>query len=132
MLQLCAKPGFGVIIQAGSVLQFPFLGQLSIDIHDHGCVCVPHPGLQSLDLDAGFIACRAEGDTEIMTADQTEKMVCFSSRPVIVHCTFLYQREDLLIGLGNIHFTLKVSSTLFLHRSEPAGEKTETVPMIIR
>ena len=69
MLQLCAKPGFGVIIQAGSVLQFPFLGQLSIDIHDHGCVCVSHPGLQSLDLDAGFIACRAEGDTEIMAAD---------------------------------------------------------------
>ena len=69
MLLLCAKPGFGVIIQAGSVLQLPFLGQLSIDIHDHGCVCVPHPGLQSLDLDAGFIACRAEGDTEIMTAD---------------------------------------------------------------
>ena len=55
MLLLCAKPGFGVIIQAGSVLQFPFLGQLGIDIHDHGCVCVPHPGLQCLDLDAGFI-----------------------------------------------------------------------------
>ena len=70
MLLLCAKPRFGVIIQASSVLQFPFLGQLGIDIHDHGCVCVPHPGLQSLDLDAGFIACRAEGDTEIMTADQ--------------------------------------------------------------
>ena len=28
-----------------------------------------HPGLQSLDLDACFIACRTEGDTEIMTAD---------------------------------------------------------------
>lgn len=39
---LCAKPGFSVIIQAGSVLQYPFLSQLGIDIHDHGCVCVPH------------------------------------------------------------------------------------------
>ena len=76
MLLLCAKPGFGVIIQASSVLQFPFLGQLGIDIHDHGCVCVSHPGLQSLDLDAGFIACRAEGDTEIMTADLFVIRVC--------------------------------------------------------
>ena len=68
-IDLVAEAGFGEIFQVGSVTLLSFLGQFRIDFHDHGGVCMTHPGLQCLDLHVGFIAYGAEGDAEIMAAD---------------------------------------------------------------
>ena len=77
------EQGFGVIVQIRGVLLLSFLGQFCVDLHDHAGVRMAHPGLQCFDLYACFIADRAEGDSEIMTADLDVFLSCKDYFPAV-------------------------------------------------
>lgn len=57
------------IVQFVGIGLFLLRCKFSIYIHDHAGICMPHPGLKSLDRYACVIAHCTVRDAEIMTAD---------------------------------------------------------------
>ena len=63
------ESGVGEVIQLSGIILSPFSCQFGVYLHDHGSVCMTHPGLERLDRDTGFIAGSTVGYPEIMATD---------------------------------------------------------------